>query len=203
VNVDSAVVLPLLVFLAEMCVVTLGTIRIIFLSRGQKTLASLLGLFEVSLWLYAIGQIMSNLSDPWCFAAFAGGFGTGNYLGVVIHEKLALGNSVVQIITHKDAGELVRRLTAADFGVTRIAGQGATGPVQIVFSIVKRKEVERVTRLIRDFDATAFFAVDEVQNVNQGIFPLERMASPESHPLRVLFRRFGMTPAGPQEVEVS
>jgi uncharacterized protein YebE (UPF0316 family) len=190
--VNNSLVLPMLVFLAEMCVVTLGTIRIIFLSRGQKKLATLLGFFEVSMWLFAIGQIMSHLDDPWCFFAFAGGFASGNYLGVVIHEKLALGNSVVQIITHKDAGELARRLTEADFGVTRLEGHGANGPVQVVFSIVKRREVEKITRLINNFDPMAFYAIDEVQSVNQGIFPLEKMSA-DANPLRILFRKIGIT----------
>jgi uncharacterized protein YebE (UPF0316 family) len=74
--------LPLLVFVAEVCVVTLSTIRIIFVSRGMKVLASVLGFFEISIWLFAIGQIMQNLSDFGCYLAFSGGFTLGNYLGI-------------------------------------------------------------------------------------------------------------------------
>src|SRR5947209_2547847 len=58
--------LPLLIFCAELCVVTISTIRIIFLSRGMKTLAAILGFFEITIWLFAIGQIMRNLSDFGC-----------------------------------------------------------------------------------------------------------------------------------------
>ena len=76
--------LPLLVFVAELCVVTLATMKTIFVSRGMKTLAPLLGFFEVSIWLFAIGQIMRNLTDPGCYLGFAGGFTLGNYLGVVL-----------------------------------------------------------------------------------------------------------------------
>jgi uncharacterized protein YebE (UPF0316 family) len=199
---NNTLLMTFLVFAAEMCVVTLGTIRIIFVSRGQKKLATSLGVFEVSLWLYAMSQIMSNLSDPWCFMAFAGGFATGNYLGVVIHDKLALGNSLVEIITRKDASELAQRLSAADFGVTRIDGHGATGPVHILRSIVKRKEVERITQIIKDFDTNAFYAVDEVQSVNQGIFPLEKLAA-NSNPLRVLFGRSRLHAATSSEAPVS
>src|SRR5262249_47530365 len=150
------VLLPCLVFLAELCVVTLGTIRIIFVSRGHKQLAPLLGFAEVAIWLFAIGQIMRNLDSPSCFLAFAGGFAAGNYLGLVINERLAMGNSVIRIITQKHAGELVERLTQADFGVTCLEGQGATGPVRVIFTIVRRREVERVTRLIQEFDSGAF-----------------------------------------------
>jgi uncharacterized protein YebE (UPF0316 family) len=172
---DLPLVLPLLVFVAELCVVTIGTIRIIFVARGFKLLAPLFGFAEVLIWLFAIGQIMRNLDDPLCFLAFAGGFALGNYVGLVINEKLAIGMSAVQIITHKDPGELVRRLAAAEFGVTTMQGQGATGKVQVVFTIVKRKEIDKVIGLIEEFDPQAFYAIDEVETVNRGIFPLERL----------------------------
>ncbi len=58
-----AVLVPLAIMLARICDVTLGTLRIIFLARGMKVLAPLLGFFEVLIWLVAIGQIMQNLSS--------------------------------------------------------------------------------------------------------------------------------------------
>jgi len=70
-------VLPLFIFAAEVCVVTLCTIRTIFVARGMKFLAPLLGFFEVSIWLFAIGAVMKNLNDIACYAAFAGGFPLG------------------------------------------------------------------------------------------------------------------------------
>src|SRR5215471_4871039 len=78
--------LPLLVFVAELTVVTLSTLRIIFLSRGNKLLAPILGFFEVTIWLFAIGQVMQNLQDPGCFLGFAGGFTLGNFLGILIEK---------------------------------------------------------------------------------------------------------------------
>src|SRR5947208_17121066 len=98
--------LPLFIFLAEVCVVTLSTVRIIFIARGMKGRASALGFVEVSIWLFAIGQIMQNLSDVGCYVGFAGGFALGNYLGIVIEQKLAIGSLVVRVITKKNPAEL-------------------------------------------------------------------------------------------------
>src|SRR6266567_75819 len=134
--------LPLLVFVAELCVVTIGTIRIIFVARGMKRLAPILGIFEVSIWLFAIGQIMKNLSDLSCYCAFASGFGVGTYLGIIIENKLALGDVMVLITSHRETASLIENLKCADFGVTRLDAQGATGPVQVVSSVIKRKELE-------------------------------------------------------------
>lgn len=171
--------LPSLIFLAEMCVVTVSTIRIIVMGRGLKLLAVGLGCVEITLWLFAIRQIMSNLADPSCFLAFASGFTLGNYLGITLEEKMALGSMVVRVITRRDAGGLVDGLRQAHFGVTSIDAQGATGPVQIVFTVVKRKQLAEVARIIKHFDARAFYSVDNLHSTAAGIFPLQRRRVPE------------------------
>jgi uncharacterized protein YebE (UPF0316 family) len=174
--------LPLLVFVAEMCVVTLGTVRIIFVGRGMKLLAATLGFFEITIWLFAIGQIMKNVNDLGCFIGFAAGFTLGNYLGVVIETKLALGMQVVRIITSKDAADLIDGFRAAGFGVTRIAGQGANGPVQIVLTVIQRKELAVAVAIIKQFDCNAFYSVEDVQIATAGVFPRSRGILPT--PLR-------------------
>jgi uncharacterized protein YebE (UPF0316 family) len=168
------VVLALPIFLAELSVVTLGTLRIISVSKGRRFLAPLLGLFEISLWLYALGQIMQNLGNPACYVAFAAGFVVGNFLGILLEQKLALGTSVVRVITHREAAPLVEDLKSAGFGVTSIGARGATGPVQIVFTVVRRKELEDVRAIIRRFDRQAFYSVDDLQSAAAGVFPVAR-----------------------------
>lgn len=166
--------MPLLVFFAEMCVVTLATVRIIVLGRGLKVMAASIGFFEITIWLFAIGQIMKNLNDAGCFLGFAAGFTCGNYLGVLVEKKLALGTQVVRIITGKDAAALIEGLRNAGFGITRILGHGATGPVQIVFTVVQRKEVRQVVSVIKEFDAHAFYSVEDVTSATSGVFPPAR-----------------------------
>jgi uncharacterized protein YebE (UPF0316 family) len=156
--------LPVFIFTAEMCVVTLSTMRTIFVARGMKVLAPLLGFFEVSIWLFAIGEVMKNLSDWTCSAAFAGGFTLGNFLGILLEEKLAMGSVVVRVITHRDAAALVDNLKAGGFGVTLVDGRGSCGPVRIVLCILRRKELERVLSLARAFDPQVFYSVDDLQS---------------------------------------
>src|ERR1700680_5206417 len=77
-------VLPLVISLAETCVVTISTVRIISVARGRKVLASVLGTFEITIWLFAIGKVMQNLNDWTCFVAFAAGVTIGNFFGVLL-----------------------------------------------------------------------------------------------------------------------
>ncbi len=163
--------LPLIIFVAELCVVTLSTMRVIFVARGMKFLAPVLGFFEVATWLFAIGQIMQNLSDLGCYVAFAAGFTLGNYLGVLLEKKLAIGSVVVHITSKKDVGDLVEGLRAAAYGVTTMDARGATGPVQVVFTVIKRRELDNVVAIIKGFDANAFYSVNELQAAASGIFP--------------------------------
>lgn len=166
--------LPLFIFLAEVCVVTISTMRTIFVARGMKYLAPLLGLFEVSIWLYAIGEVMKNLNDWTCSAAFAGGFTLGNFLGILLEEKLAMGSVGVHLITHKDADSLIEDLRTAEYGVTRIEARGAFGPVKILYTVIRRKELERVLAIARRFDPRVFYSVDGLHSAATGVAPAPR-----------------------------
>jgi uncharacterized protein YebE (UPF0316 family) len=167
-------VLPGLIFVAELSVVTLGTVRTIAIARGMKRLAPALGLVEVSIWLYAIGAVMKNLSDPSCYVAYAAGFSLGNFLGVFLEGKLALGNLFVRVITRRDTGELIAALQTEGYGVTTVGARGATGPVQIVLTVIKRKDWERVRNIIRAFDPKVFYSVDDLHSAAEGVFPAAR-----------------------------
>lgn len=165
------------IFFAEMTVVTLSTLRVIFIGRGMKYSASALGFFEVSIWLYAIGQVMTNLSDLRCALAFAGGFTMGNFLGMLIEQKLALGSVVVRVITHKGAGPLVDGLRQAGYGVTCLEGEGATGPVEVIFTVVPRSELCAVVAVLKGFDEGVFYSVDALQSASAGVSPPQRRPS--------------------------
>ncbi len=193
-------ILPVLVFFAETCVVTLSTIRTICITRGQKGLAAMIGFFEVSIWLFAIGQIMQNLSNVGCYLAFASGFSLGNFLGIIIEKRLALGTVVVQITTNRDAAELVENLKAANYGVTLLDAQGAIGPVRVVFTVIKRKQLQEVITIIKSFDPRAFYAVNDLQSAAEGIFPAADKHSPSALPslMRLLPRPDAERDAGTQ-----
>ncbi|MBN2316055.1 MAG: DUF2179 domain-containing protein [Sedimentisphaerales bacterium] len=164
--------LPFLIFLARVTDVTMGTVRVIFVSRGLKYLAPIVGFFEILIWLMAIGQIMRNLSNPMCYIAYAGGFALGNYVGIVIADKLSLGVVLIRVVTAQDALPLVERLTERNYGVTSLDGHGTSGQVKVVFTVVKRREVPRVVELIKIFNPHAFYSIEEVGFVEKGIFPL-------------------------------
>lgn len=174
------VLLPILIFLARICDVTLDTLRIIYVGRGMKFLAPVIGFVEVLIWLTAITQIFKNLSNPVCYVAYAGGFAMGNLVGILIEEKMAIGTVVIRTITQKNAELLIRCLKENRYGVTHVDAEGAMGQVKIIFTIAKRKDIDSVLKIIRGCNPLAFYTIEDVRSVRKGVFPLVK--SPDSKP---------------------
>jgi len=124
------VVFPLIIFLARMTDVSLGTLRSVLASKGKKKIVPFIGFVEVLIWLFAISSILQNLHSITSYLAWAGGYATGIYLGLVIEEKLAIGNQVMRIITNQDCEKLIETIKQANFGITVLDGHGARGPVK-------------------------------------------------------------------------
>jgi uncharacterized protein YebE (UPF0316 family) len=165
-------ILPLLIFLARIIDVSLGTMRIVFVSKGMKYLAPITGFFEVIIWLLAIRVIMQNLNNAACYFAYGAGFAMGTFIGIKIENKMALGTSVLRIITSQDASELIDFLRSKKYGVTSIEAQGSMSKVNVIFMIIKRQSFKEVSRIIQRFNPRAFYTVEDVRMVSEGIFPM-------------------------------
>jgi uncharacterized protein YebE (UPF0316 family) len=165
------VVLPLIIFIARIFDVSLGTLRIIFLSRGRRTLAPIFGFFEVLIWIIVIAQIVRNVTNIVGYLAYAAGFAAGNYIGMMIEEKLAIGMLSVRVIMAQNGQELVHQLHVAGYGATSLEAEGAIGHVTMVYTIIKRKNLGRVVGIIKGLNPKAFFSVEEIRLANEGIFP--------------------------------
>jgi uncharacterized protein YebE (UPF0316 family) len=174
------VILPLLVFFARILDVSLGTMRIIFTSRGKRHLAPLLGFVEVFIWVVVISQIVQNLSNIAGYFAYAAGFAAGNYVGIFIEEKLALGTLVIRAILSETSDDLIDRLRASGYGVTSFLAQGALGPVTVLYTVFRRKELNEVVDIISQVNPKAFYTVEEIRSAREGIFHPAKSAHPGS-----------------------
>ena len=174
------VILPLVVFASRVVDVTLGTLRIILTARGQRNIAPLLGFVEVLIWIVIVSQIVGRVQNPVAYIGYAAGFATGTYVGMLIEERMAMGTLVLRIILNKGADELTTALRAAGFGVTSVNGEGAQGPVNLLYTVLQRKNMPRVTKLIHEISPGAFFSVEEVRSSEKGIFPSAPFEAPSA-----------------------
>jgi uncharacterized protein YebE (UPF0316 family) len=171
------VVLPILIFFTRIIDVSLGTLRIIFINRNLRYYATVSGFFEVLVWLLAVRQVFRQLDSPLYLITYAAGFAAGNYVGVLIENKISIGRVVIRIITRRNADELVSFLRSSGYGLTTADGEGATGPVKIIFIIIERKDIHTIVEKIRGFNPNAFYSVEDVRFVSSAVTP-NRLPAP-------------------------
>lgn len=171
------VLLPLLIFLSRILDQSIGTMRLIFVSKGFRHIGPILGFFEVIIWLLAITQVLKHLYNPMCYIAYGGGFAMGNYLGIRLEERLSIGNVLIRIIPKVDTSALISRLRDEGFGVTAADAEGVMGPVKIVFTIIKRKNAPKVVSIINEYNPNAFYTIEEIKAVKDGYFGMPQKQS--------------------------
>lgn len=166
---DSVYLLPIFIFVARVIDVTIGTFRIICLTRGMRYLPPILGFFEILIWLTALGQLVQHLNSFTSYLSFAGGFATGNFVGIYLENKLALGVVLVRTITPKEPTELLENLKSTPFGLTTIEATGKMGKVKVIYTIVPRRDLTRVIEIIHQFSPDAFYSIEDVRAVREGV----------------------------------
>ncbi|HPS45959.1 MAG TPA: DUF2179 domain-containing protein [Bacteroidales bacterium] len=164
------VVLPLLIILARIFDVSIGTVRLIFVSKGFKLLAPILGFFEVIIWLLAVSQIMKHLDNVVCYIAYGFGFALGNYIGMYLEEKLSIGNVIIRVITKADSFELINDLKSQNYGLTVVDAEGSHQKVKLIFSVIKRENVNQFVSIINQYNPHSFYTIEDVKSVNEGVF---------------------------------
>jgi uncharacterized protein YebE (UPF0316 family) len=169
-DIYTYLVLPFLIFIARIADVALGTLRIIFISKGKKYLPPLLGFLEMIIWILAITRIFENLDNWACYLAFAAGFAAGNHIGMVVEEKIALGVELIRIITRKEATDLIDKLRERGYGLTYITAKGSQGDVGIIYSVIKRGDLKEFVAFMNKFNPNAFFTIEDIRFVNKEIF---------------------------------
>lgn len=157
------VLIPLLVFLARVMDVSIGTLRIVFVSRGDKMIAPLLGFVETIIWLMAISQVMTNVTNIAGYLSFGLGYATGNYIGLMLEERLAMGQVVIRTIVPNHANDLSTALRDKNYRVTQVDAMGKDGKTQIVFMIVPRKQIEDVLTIVNTFNPGAFYSIEDIR----------------------------------------
>lgn len=168
----------LLVFCLRVTDVSIGSMRVIYMVRGQRLVASLLGFLESGIFIVAISQVLRPPVEWPKMVGYACGFATGTALGVTIERWIAAGFVLVRIISREKFSELRQQLMSAGFGVTALSGEGREGQRQILFIVAQRRRGDELLRIVRQIDDHAFVTIDPVSRAIGGHIPL--VASPAS-----------------------
>lgn len=189
----------LLIFLLRMTDVSMAMVRMIMAVRGLRGWAAAIGFFEVLVWLFAVGHALQHLDSPLHLISYAAGFAMGNYVGVSLEGRFALGINVVRAVFRgaplsSTGPAAARLLRERGYAVTEMPGRGRESDVDILNIVVQRKKVPDVLQILREHSADAFITVEEVRSTQGGTFQPSGFLAPGGR--KMPFLRSSMLPAG-------
>ena len=161
--------LCILIFVLRICDVTLGTVRTVSIVKGYLTLAAVLGFFEVMIWIMAVSQVIARIDESIFLAlAFAGGFAAGNAVGILVERRLAMGTSVVRILSATHGTEIAEAVRADGHDAVILEGKGADGPVTLVYAVAPRREAPIMLQRARSIDPALFYVSEPAHESYRG-----------------------------------
>ncbi len=154
-----------LILLGKIIEVSLSTLRIVLISKGERKIAAILAFFEISLWLTIVSKVLSNLSnDPLSAVVYAIGFVVGNYLGVKLEDFIGLGTAQFQIIVSKEDSEIITDLIFSEgFAYTMVEAKGRFKERAIIYSLLPRKAGKKLSEDIKSLDIDALVSAHETK----------------------------------------
>jgi uncharacterized protein YebE (UPF0316 family) len=160
----------LFIFFARVTDMSLTTIRTLMIVRGRRLQAALIGFFEVIIYITALNRVVNQLDNPLNLLSYALGFATGNYVGIFIEEKMAIGNITVQIISKTESVVIEGALRNAGYGVTVFKGTGLEGERNVINVHLFRKDLPWLLERVRELDREAFITVMDARSTLGGYY---------------------------------
>ena len=166
----------LIVFVARCLDISLATIRILMILHGQRFYAAVIGFFESLIFISVLTYILQGLNDIPSLFFYALGFATGNYLGIFVEEKVAIGCANIQVISRTNPERLIDEIRQKGFGVTVVDGHGREGTIRkIIHVLIKRKDMKVLMDLIEQIDDHAFVTVLDTKKIVGGYFSKKKV----------------------------
>jgi len=162
--------LILQIFLISFVYVTLSTIRLMLTMKGYRVLAPLISMVEIVIYVTGLSIVMSSLDNPLNLASYAIGYGVGIALGIKIEDWLALGYTMVTVMTSDSDNRMAERLWEEGYGFTIIQAKGRQGNRVVLNVLATRKKERHLVSQILEIDEKAFVFSSDPKYVHGGFW---------------------------------
>lgn len=169
--INSSIWIYILIFIGKILEVTVSTLRIVLITKGQRVAGTLIAVLESSLWLLVTGTVLTGFRDDLMrCVVFVLAFATGNFLGSVLENKLAFGLASLQVIipASETSGELAGILRSRGFAVTVTKGDGKDGKRELLIMHLKRKRIPEATKIIKEHLQNAMIVINDSKIIYGG-----------------------------------
>lgn len=149
------------IFFLRVIDMSIDTVRLLFVIRGKKILVWILGALQSTIFFLAVSQALRGDANFLTTLGYAFGFATGNVIGMMIEERLAIGFQRVTVTTLSNPESIAIDLRRNGYGVTEMTARGKDGEVAMLHVNCKRKQVTDVEAIVFKHDDKAFLTVDD------------------------------------------
>ncbi|SMO82682.1 DUF2179 domain-containing protein [Melghirimyces algeriensis] len=160
----------LFIFFVQIAYVTLSTVRLIMMMKGNARLAALISFCEVFIYMLGLATVLEHIDAWYNLVIYCLGFALGVYTGSIVEEKMAMGYVTVQVITRKEDSNMPEELRNAGFGVTSWLGEGLTGERLVLMVLTRRKKQKELMRRVKEMDPQAFLVSYEPKTFHGGFW---------------------------------
>ena len=166
----EALWIALVIFILRLINQSLDTLRILVMMRGRRLAAWIFGFAETVIFVITLSSVINDLDNILNIVAYSGGFATGNILGLALEHRLALGHISLRVISPKRGSAIMDKLRKDGYGVTEIPARGKDGAVTLLNLSIKRKDVEKVRKIIQAVDENSFITGEEMRPIWRGFW---------------------------------
>ena len=146
----------------------IGTVRVIFITRDQRLLASALAFLEALIFAVVFANVVSDLTNIANLLAYCLGFSIGGYVGMAIESRFITSYVIATVITHERGHHIATALRERGFGVTETVGEGRDGMVLMLRSVISRRDISELMHIVREVQPDAFVSVEEARAIQHG-----------------------------------
>ncbi|WP_312815860.1 DUF5698 domain-containing protein [Sedimentibacter sp.] len=164
-------ILYIIIFLAKIIEVSIATIRLVYINKGERVIGAILAFVEIIIWLIVVSSVLNNISeDPLKMFVYAIAFSLGNYIGITIESKIAVGLASIQVVVNEDTGKMLAEILREEsYGVTIIDGRGKNDSKKsLLFIQLKRKKIPDAVKLIKQTAPTAYITINDIKSMVGG-----------------------------------
>lgn len=172
----NPILLYLVIFVVKVLEVSMATLRIVLITKDERVKGMFIGFFEVIIWVMVVSTVLNGITeDPFKVVVYALGFAVGNFMGSKLENFFAIGDTNIEVITHKvDGKKMAKHLRSNGLAVTSVNAYGMNDKREILYLHVPRKNVRNTVDLIRSFETDVVITINDIKPVYGGYRSLRK-----------------------------
>lgn len=166
-------ILCLKIFLGRLIDVSLSTMQTMYLVKGKRSLATIVGFIDVLIWFIVVKEALNtNIQSFWIALAYAGGYAVGTFVGSGISKKVIKGTVSVQVITKNEKNKVLSALKNSNYAASVVECKGLhkEDTNYMIYAQIDNRKLKDFKKTITDLDSNAFITVTENKEIINGYF---------------------------------